>query len=355
MTELMPRSAIAVTCAVLCDDGGAKAASVNAATLALADAGVPLRDTAGAVTCGYLDGEVLIDLNREEERGRGPELLMCSTGAGRGEPSERGERRRGRRRRGRGRLGQGDHRRGARSRENDDGDVRRDARSRARGFGGDIGAHARGDARAHARARRDARVGEVLTTRVDASRLERSRRRPCTSHRQFDRRSRASRSSPIDAASRVPSRTLAVPRVASTAHRPSRAMPESSARSRDAVSGSSDVLSSSERGRRKRARAADDVTGPSLLGFVRVDVKSLDAAAVRAPKYEEPLECGQAREIVLRSRARAVKREKRGGARATARGRRRGIRRANRRRTRRDESESIFTRSSARERARAND
>jgi len=108
-------------------------------------------------------------------------------------------------------------------------------------------------------------------------------------------------------------------------------MPESSARSRDAVSGSSDVLSSSERGRRKRARAADDVTGPSLLGFVRVDVKSLDAAAVRAPKYEEPLECGQAREIVLRSRARAVKREKRGGARATARGRRRGIRRANRR------------------------
>ena len=82
MTELMPRSAIAVTCTVLCDDGGAKAASVNAATLALADAGVPLRDTVGAVTCGYLDGEVLIDLNREEERGRGPELLMCSTGAG---------------------------------------------------------------------------------------------------------------------------------------------------------------------------------------------------------------------------------------------------------------------------------
>jgi exosome complex component RRP41 len=82
MTELMPRSAIEVTCTVLCDDGGAKAASVNAATLALADAGVPLRDTVGAVTCGYLDGEVLVDLNREEERGRGPELLMCSTRAG---------------------------------------------------------------------------------------------------------------------------------------------------------------------------------------------------------------------------------------------------------------------------------
>ncbi|MDA9599395.1 hypothetical protein N9S31_01060 [bacterium] len=81
-------------------------------------------------------------------------------------------------------------------------------------------------------------------------------------------------------------------------------MPESSARSRDAVSGSSDVLSSSNRGRRKRARAADDVTGPSLLGFVQVDVRSLDAAAVRAPKYEEPLECGQVRETISRARAR---------------------------------------------------
>ena len=49
--------------------------------LALADAGVPLRDTASCVTCGYLDGEVLVDLNREEERGRGPELLVCAVGA----------------------------------------------------------------------------------------------------------------------------------------------------------------------------------------------------------------------------------------------------------------------------------
>jgi RAT1-interacting protein len=86
-------------------------------------------------------------------------------------------------------------------------------------------------------------------------------------------------------------------------------MPESSARSRDAVSGSSDVLSSSNRGRRKRARAADDVTGPSLLGFVQVDVRSLDAAAVHTPKYEEPLECGQVRANVSRAcrRARRVR------------------------------------------------
>ena len=42
-----------------------------------------------------------------------------------------------------------------------------------------------------------------------------------------------------------------------------------------------------------------------MLGFVQVDVRSLDAAAVRAPKYEEPLECGQVRETISRARARA--------------------------------------------------
>lgn len=81
MVDLMPRCALSVRVTVLCDDGGARAASVNAAVLALADAGVPLRDTASAVTCGYLDGEVLVDLNRDEERGRGPELLLCAVGA----------------------------------------------------------------------------------------------------------------------------------------------------------------------------------------------------------------------------------------------------------------------------------
>lgn len=95
MVDLMPRCALSVRVTVLCDDGGARAASVNAAVLALADAGVPLRDTASAVTCGYLDGEVLVDLNRDEERGRGPELLLCAVGAsasGDGEDAEDDER-----------------------------------------------------------------------------------------------------------------------------------------------------------------------------------------------------------------------------------------------------------------------
>lgn len=78
MGDLMPRCAVRVTVNVLCDDGGARAASVNAATLALIDAGVPMRDILSAVTVGYLDGETLVDLNKTEERGRGPELLTCA-------------------------------------------------------------------------------------------------------------------------------------------------------------------------------------------------------------------------------------------------------------------------------------
>ena len=45
------------------------------------------------------------------------------------------------------------------------------------------------------------------------------------------------------------------------------------------------------------ADVRDDSSGPSqcLLGFVRVNARSLDEASTSAPKYEEPLECGQVR------------------------------------------------------------
>ena len=60
-----------------------------------------------------------------------------------------------------------------------------------------------------------------------------------------------------------------------------------------------------------------------MLGFVQVDVRSLDAAAVRAPKYEEPLECGQVRETISRARARGRRARRRA---TTACGRLRRIR-----------------------------
>ena len=80
-------------------------------------------------------------------------------------------------------------------------------------------------------------------------------------------------------------------------------MPESFSRSRDASASSTEALSTSERRSRravKRRRAADASEdagpGPSLLGFVRVDVRSLDLDGAPSARYEEPLECGQVRD-----------------------------------------------------------
>ena len=74
VTELMPRSAVDVTIQVLQADGSVRAAAINAAVLALADAGVPLRDTMAACTAGFLDGHALLDVNADEERAGGPEV-----------------------------------------------------------------------------------------------------------------------------------------------------------------------------------------------------------------------------------------------------------------------------------------
>ena len=78
MTELMPRSQIDVNLVVLQSDGGIRAAAMNAAVLALADAGVPLRDTMSACSAGYLDGTPLLDINHLEESGGGPEVHVAT-------------------------------------------------------------------------------------------------------------------------------------------------------------------------------------------------------------------------------------------------------------------------------------
>ena len=70
LTELMPRSQLDVNIQVLQADGGVRSAAINAAVLALADAGVPLRDTMAACSAGYLDGTPLLDAREEGGGGR---------------------------------------------------------------------------------------------------------------------------------------------------------------------------------------------------------------------------------------------------------------------------------------------
>ena len=58
-------------------DGGTRCAAVNAACLALADAGVPMRDLVAACAAGHLDGSALLDLNYSEDSGGGPDVVVA--------------------------------------------------------------------------------------------------------------------------------------------------------------------------------------------------------------------------------------------------------------------------------------
>lgn len=50
-------------------DGGTRCACINAAMLAVADAGIPCKDLAAACAAGYLQSRPLLDMNYEEDAG----------------------------------------------------------------------------------------------------------------------------------------------------------------------------------------------------------------------------------------------------------------------------------------------
>eukprot|EP00771_Trimastix_marina_P000744 gnl/Trimastix_PCT/1774.p1 GENE.gnl/Trimastix_PCT/1774~~gnl/Trimastix_PCT/1774.p1 ORF type:complete len:250 (-),score=35.14 gnl/Trimastix_PCT/1774:205-954(-) len=83
MTELYPRSQIDISVTVLQADGGTRCAAVNAATLALIDAGVAMKDFVVGCAAGYLQDTPLLDLNYLEDSSGGPDLpvaLLAKTG-----------------------------------------------------------------------------------------------------------------------------------------------------------------------------------------------------------------------------------------------------------------------------------
>lgn len=66
-TEQFPKTSIDVFVEVLQSDGGTRCASITAAAVALADAGIPMSDLVAAVAVGKADGEILLDLSRIED------------------------------------------------------------------------------------------------------------------------------------------------------------------------------------------------------------------------------------------------------------------------------------------------
>jgi exosome complex component RRP41 len=67
MAEVFPRTAIDIFIEVINADGGTRTASVTAASLALADAGIPMRDLVVGVAVGKVDGVVVLDIDEVED------------------------------------------------------------------------------------------------------------------------------------------------------------------------------------------------------------------------------------------------------------------------------------------------
>ncbi len=67
ITEAFPKTQIEIYIEVLQAEGGTRVASVTAAAVALANAGIPMKDMVSAVAVGKADGEVIADLSREED------------------------------------------------------------------------------------------------------------------------------------------------------------------------------------------------------------------------------------------------------------------------------------------------
>jgi exosome complex component RRP41 len=66
--DLYPRTGIDVFIEVLQADGGTRCASITAASLAIADAGIPMRDLVVACAAGKVDDQVVLDLMDEEDK-----------------------------------------------------------------------------------------------------------------------------------------------------------------------------------------------------------------------------------------------------------------------------------------------
>jgi len=67
LLERFPDTVIDVFIEILQADAGTRCAGINAASLALADAGIPMKDLVSACAAGKIENEVVLDLSKEED------------------------------------------------------------------------------------------------------------------------------------------------------------------------------------------------------------------------------------------------------------------------------------------------
>ncbi|MFH1285723.1 MAG: exosome complex exonuclease Rrp41 [Candidatus Micrarchaeota archaeon] len=67
LTEQFPKTAISIFIEVLQADGGTRCAGLTAASVALANAGLPMKDMIAGVAAGKVDGKLALDLSKIED------------------------------------------------------------------------------------------------------------------------------------------------------------------------------------------------------------------------------------------------------------------------------------------------
>lgn len=75
--EYYPRTGIDIFIEVLQADGGTRCASITAASLALADAGIPMRDLVVACAAGKVDNTIVLDLMDTEDKVGGADVPVA--------------------------------------------------------------------------------------------------------------------------------------------------------------------------------------------------------------------------------------------------------------------------------------
>lgn len=66
--EKFPRTVVDVFIEILQADGGSRCAALDAASVALADAGIPMRDMVSACAAGKIADTIVLDINNEEDQ-----------------------------------------------------------------------------------------------------------------------------------------------------------------------------------------------------------------------------------------------------------------------------------------------
>ncbi len=81
MLENYPNQVIDIHVAIVQADAGTRCAAINAASMALAQAGIPMKDIVSSISIGKLDKTLVVDLTKEEEdfeEGEGPTDIPVS-------------------------------------------------------------------------------------------------------------------------------------------------------------------------------------------------------------------------------------------------------------------------------------